>query len=77
MPFRTNRPVGKLGGYYLRACMQSQTGAYQWRFRVQRTHGSFGMNAALLCLNQLIGDVVVVVPTADVFINFAQLATDE
>ena len=61
--------------------MQSQTGAYQWRFRVQRTHGSFGMNAAaaaaLLCLNQLIGDVVVVVPTADVFINFAQLATDE
>ena len=33
---------------------------------------------ALLCLNQLIGDVVVVVPTADdVFINFAQLATDE
>ena len=33
--------------------------------------------AALLCLNQLIGDVVVVVPTADVFINFAQLATDE
>ena len=80
IPFRSKHPVGKLGGHCERACMQSQTGAYQWRFRVQRTHGSVGMNAAaaaLLCLNQLIGDVVVVVPTADVFINFAQLATDE